>query len=60
MMTALKDDECPVGADEALARLMDGNARLLRGEPRNTRTPMEVLADHAKEGQRPCAILQVV
>jgi carbonic anhydrase len=53
-MTVPNNNDCPVGADDALARLMDGNARFLRGEPRNTRTPMEVLADLAKV-QRPFA-----
>jgi carbonic anhydrase len=56
MMTVSSDEDCPVGADEALARLMAGNARFLRGEPRNTRTPMEVLAGLAK-GQRPFATI---
>jgi carbonic anhydrase len=56
-MTALKYDACPVSADEALSRLMAGNARFLRGEPCNTMTPMEVLADLAKEGQRPFATI---
>jgi carbonic anhydrase len=46
----------PVSADEALARLMAGNARFLRGEPRNSHTPKEVLADLA-EGQRPYATI---
>ncbi len=55
-MTTDTKDDCPVGADEALSRLMEGNARFLRGEPRNTRTPMEVLADLAK-GQRPFATI---
>jgi carbonic anhydrase len=56
MMTGCNDDDCPVSADDALARLMEGNARFLRGEPCNTRTPMEVLADLAK-GQRPFATI---
>jgi len=45
-----------LGADDALARLMDGNARFLRGEPRNSRTPGELLADLAK-GQHPFATI---
>ena len=49
-------DDVTVSADEALARLMEGNARFLRGEPRNTHTPKEVLADLA-EGQRPFATI---
>jgi len=44
----------PVSADEALARLMEGNARFLRGEPRFSRAPQEVLADLTK-AQRPFA-----
>ena len=35
-------------ADAALARLMEGNARFLRGEPRNAHTPREVLAGLAR------------
>jgi carbonic anhydrase len=50
------DDDSPVGADEALARLMAGNERFLRGEPRNMRTPMEILADLAIR-QRPFATI---
>ena len=46
----------PIDADEALARLMEGNARFLRGESRITHTPPEVLADLAK-GQRPFATI---
>ena len=53
-MTVLNDDDCPVGADEALARLMEGNARFLRGEPRHSHTPREVLADLPK-AQHPFA-----
>jgi carbonic anhydrase len=53
-MTTPNDDDSPVAADEALARLMEGNARFLRGEPRHSHTPREVLADLAK-GQRPFA-----
>ena len=55
-MTAPSEDDCPVGADEALARLMDGNARFLRAEPRFTRSPTEVLANLVK-GQRPFATI---
>ena len=55
-MTFLGDDDSPVGADEALARLMEGNTRFLRGEPRFTHTPKEVLADLA-QGQRPFATI---
>jgi carbonic anhydrase len=45
-----------VSAEEALARLMDGNARFLRGEPLNSHTPGNALADLAK-GQRPFATI---
>ena len=55
-MTASSEDDCPVSADEALARLMEGNARFLRGEPRFTRALTEVLADLVK-GQRPFATI---
>ena len=44
-MAASNDDDCPVGADEALTRLMEGNARFLRGESRFTRASIEVFAD---------------
>ena len=50
------DDAVPVGADEALARLMEGNARFLQNKPRYTRSPREMLADLVK-GQRPFATL---
>jgi carbonic anhydrase len=56
MMTDSNDEDRPVGADDALARLMAGNARFLLGQPRNTRAPMEVLAGLAK-GQRPFATI---
>ena len=57
MTTVPNEDDRPVGADDALARLMEGNARFLRGEPRYTRTPMEVLSDLAQQGQRPFATI---
>ena len=56
MMAAPNDDDDPVGADEALARLMEGNARFLRGESRFSRASKEELADLAK-GQRPFATI---
>jgi carbonic anhydrase len=55
-MTALHHDDNPVGADEALTRLMQGNERFLRGEPRFARASMEALADLAK-GQHPFATI---
>jgi len=53
-VTALNDDHSAVGADEALARLMEGNARFLRDHPRNTHR--QELADLV-EGQRPFATI---
>lgn len=55
-MTALSSNDSPVSADDALRRLVEGNARFLRGEPRCSHTPKEVLADLAK-GQRPYAVI---
>jgi carbonic anhydrase len=55
-MIAPNDDDPPVGADEAIVRLMEGNARFLRNEPRFTRASTEVLADLVK-GQRPFATI---
>jgi len=49
-------DSRPDSADDALARLMDGNARFLRGEPRHVFTPKAVLAGLAR-GQRPYAAI---
>ena len=43
-----------VSADEALARLIDGNRRFLRGEARSAAFRRETLADLAK-AQRPYA-----
>jgi carbonic anhydrase len=50
------DIEVPLNADAALARLMEGNARFLRGEPRNLHTPRQVHVDLVK-GQRPYATI---
>lgn len=55
-MTVNNGNDGPVSADEALARLMEGNARFLRGEPRFSGTPGEVLANLAK-GQHPFATI---
>jgi carbonic anhydrase len=49
-------DDWPVSADEALARLMDGNARFLKGALRSTWEPAKILADLV-EGQRPFATI---
>lgn len=46
----------PVSADEALARLMEGNARFLQGESRLARESLAILADLI-EGQRPFATI---
>jgi carbonic anhydrase len=48
-------DENPISADEALARLMDGNRRFLRGESRPA-AGLESLASLAK-AQRPYATI---
>ncbi len=45
-----------ISAADALARLVEGNARFVRGESRHTRTTPEVLADLA-EAQRPYATI---
>jgi carbonic anhydrase len=55
-MTVPNDDDSQIGADEALTRLMEGNARFLRGEPRITRASKKVLANLVK-GQRPFATI---
>ncbi|MGO9374151.1 MAG: carbonic anhydrase [Syntrophobacteraceae bacterium] len=55
-MTVHNGNVGSVSADDALARLMEGNARFLRGEPRFSRVPKEVLADLAK-AQRPYATI---
>ena len=55
-MTVPSNDDSPVSADEALALLMEGNARFLRGEPRISWAPLQVLADLVK-GQRPFATI---
>jgi carbonic anhydrase len=48
--------DTPVSADEALARLMEGNARLLRGEPRFAHIS-EALLTGLAGGQRPFATI---
>ena len=55
MMTPNRD-EWPVSAADALVRLMDGNARFLKGALRSTWGPAKVLADLV-EGQRPFATI---
>ncbi|MBF0482999.1 MAG: carbonic anhydrase [Desulfovibrionaceae bacterium] len=55
-MTVHSGNDAPVSADDALDRLMEGNARFLRGEPRFSREAKEVLAGLTK-GQRPYATI---
>ena len=55
-MTVQNENDDLVSADNALARLMEGNARFLRGEPRFSRAPEEVLAGLTK-GQLPYATI---
>ena len=55
-MIVADDDDHPVDADEALARLMEGNARFLRSETSFGRHSKEMLADLSK-GQRPFATI---
>jgi carbonic anhydrase len=54
MKTALQPPE--LSADEALARLLSGNERFCRGEPRSAVVRLETLADLAR-GQRPYATI---
>jgi carbonic anhydrase len=51
---AAPSDQRPVSADAALTRLMEGNARFVRGERRFVATSTETLTDLAK-GQHPYA-----
>lgn len=55
-MNNANDLQGPVSADDALARLLAGNARFMRGEPTISHPPREVLANLAK-GQRPFACI---
>jgi carbonic anhydrase len=55
-MTNDRDHDFPVSADDALARLMAGNARFVRSEPNFSHPPREVLANLAR-GQRPFATI---
>jgi hypothetical protein len=52
----MEENKGIVSADDALARLMEGNARFLSGAPRNLHTPREVHVDLVK-GQRPFATI---
>jgi carbonic anhydrase len=56
MMPVHSPKGLPTLADEALQRLMEGNARFVRGEAHIPSAPQEVLADLAK-GQRPYATI---
>src|ERR1051325_11808512 len=53
---AMKLDDAEVTADEALARLMAGNDRFLRGDVRNAVPSRQTLTDLA-HGQRPFATI---
>lgn len=55
-MTTTSAYDSPLSADAALARLMEGNARFLRGEPLHSHTPRQVHVDLVK-GQRPYATI---
>lgn len=55
-MTSSSDSPHPWTADEALARLVAGNERFMRGEARFPTVQKEILADLAK-GQRPYATI---
>jgi carbonic anhydrase len=55
-MAAPNEDDGQVGADEALTRLMEGNARFLRGESRFARGTVGMFADLVK-GQHPFAAI---
>lgn len=55
-MTVQNRNDDLVSADNALALLMEGNARFLRGESHFSRAPKEVLAGLTK-GQRPYATI---
>ena len=55
-MTFPDGDDRPVSANDALARLMEGNARFVRGERRSAREPVETLAGLVK-GQHPFATI---
>ena len=56
MMPVHSPKGLPTSADEALQRLMEGNARFVRGEAHIPSAPQEVLADLAN-GQRPYATI---
>ena len=55
-MIAGHGEHGPLSADEALARLMKGNARFLCGEPHSSHTQKGILADLVK-GQHPFATI---
>jgi carbonic anhydrase len=55
-MTATGNAPRPLTADEALARLVAGNERFVRGEARFPTVQKEILAELAK-GQRPYAMI---
>jgi len=53
---AATDDDSPVSADEALGRLMEGNARFRRGEAQFSRNQAELFSGLV-EGQHPYATI---
>jgi carbonic anhydrase len=55
-MTSFASSNRPVSADEALDRLMEGNARFIRGESRSSRASVESLSELVK-GQHPFATI---
>lgn len=55
-MTSSGNGDPPISADEALARLMEGNARFVRGERRSKPATVETISDLVK-GQRPFATI---
>jgi hypothetical protein len=44
-MTSHIEQDYPVSGDVALTRLLDGNARFIRGEPTLAHPPQDVLAN---------------
>ena len=55
-MTSFASSNRPVSADEALDRLMEGNARFIRGESRSSRASVESLSELVKS-QHPFATI---
>lgn len=55
-MTLTDGDNRPVSANDALTRLMEGNARFMRGESCSAREPVETLSELVKD-QHPFATI---